>query len=581
VVADGFIGTDRNGSVGLGNGLSGVLILNSSGNALIGSVVSSNGPSDRRGNVRIDGLGSVANQLTGNRVGTNLAGSRSLDPNLGGVRPRDPEFPADGTPSAGERNTFDPRNDGVVIAGGASGNSIGGLGQDEGNQISGNRIGVYVLQSSAGNVLVANRIGTDASGTSGVSNGDGVIVLNSSGNTIGGLDPAARNVISGNLETGVRLTSLAFEGPRAPASGNVVAGNYIGTNAEGNASVPNRQGVFVYGAADNRIGLGTFADPNGGGNLLSGNFEVGIQILNADTINARTVDTDAGPRILPNPAAEGAVTSGNIVAGNRIGSDATGTDRVPNYQGVFLSDAPGNSVVDNLIGGNVQVGLNITAFNAVNNFIGGNRIGPDVSGNIGPLANGFGDPNGLGTGLLLNQVVDGANPIASTNDLRGNITAQTRIRPIADGPFVEGVIPIIDPTTGMLTRVDVRINGYLDRDAAITLNPNNAIIEPIGLGPVSLASVSYDEVARLLSITPSSPLAPGLSFRLTLIGQRPGGLRSRPGPGIAPAFLDGTGNGRPGSNFVEVVTVPPRAGTSSAALIARAVDALLDLDELA
>ena len=579
LVVDGLVGTDATGAVGLGNGLSGILLFNASRNSVLNSVVSANGASDIRGNVRIDGPGATGNQVLGSRIGTDRAGSRSLDPNLGGVRQRDPEFPADGTPSPGNRTTFDPRNDGVVIAGGASANSVGGTGGGQGNQISGNRIGVYVRDQSGGNVLVGNRIGTNPEGTSAIPNGDGVIVLNSSGNTIGGLGSASRNVISGNLEAGVRLTSLAFDGPRAPAAGNVVAGNYIGTNAAGDAAVPNRQGVFVYGASNNRIGLGSFADAEGGGNLLSGNFEVGVQILNADTINAQTESTPAGPAIVPSPSAVGAVTSGNVVAGNRIGSDASGTARVPNYQGVFLSDAPGNAVVDNLIGGNVQVGLNLTAFNAVGNFVGGNRIGPDISGNLGPLANGFGDPNGLGTGLLLNQVRDGANTIAPTNDLRGNTTAQTRTRSIASGPFVEGVIPIVDPATGVLTRVDVRINGYLSRDASVTLNPANYAIEPIGgAGPIGLASISYDEVARLVSITPASPLPAGSAFRLTLVGQAPGGLRSRTGPGAPPAFLDGNLDSRAGGNFVQVVNVPAR--TASAAMTARAIDALLDLDDL-
>src|SRR5690606_32184309 len=124
-------------------------------------------------------------------------------------------------------------------------------------------------------------------------------------------------------------------------------------------------------------------------------------------------------------------------------TNAAGTARVPNFQGVFLSDAPGNAVVDNLISGNVQVGLNVFAFNTVDNFIAGNRIGPDVHGNLGAVANGFGDPSGLGSGLFLNQVRDGANTVAPTNDIRGNAGLDVRTRPIPSGPFVEAIIPVL------------------------------------------------------------------------------------------------------------------------------------------
>ncbi|RUL86295.1 NosD domain-containing protein [Tautonia sociabilis] len=578
VVADGFVGTDLGGAHGLGNVSVGVLLLNASNNAVFTSTISSNGAQDIQGNVRIFGPGSVGNLLAGNRIGTDSSGSRSLDVNASGVRVDEPIPPGDGTPPAGDRRIFDPRNDGVVIAGGASANTIGGVGGD-GNLISGNRIGVYIRGQSPGNIVLGNRIGTNADASASVGNGDGVIVMNSSGNTIGGVGSPARNVISGNLEVGVRLTSIAFEEPMAPASGNVVAGNYIGTNASGTAAIPNRQGVFVYGASGNQIGLGSYTDPNGGGNLLSGNRELGLQILNADTINAATVITPAGPVIAPNPAVAGAVTSGNVVAGNRVGTDASGTSRLPNFQGIFLSDAPGNSVVGNLISGNTQVGLNITAFNAVNNVVAGNRIGPDVNGNVGNASNGFGDSRGLGSGLFLNQVVDGANVIAPDNDIRGNAGAEIRTRRISSGPLVEGVIPVFDPSTGAIVRLDVRINGYLDRNAAVTLNPGNYAIAPVGGGPaVGIASVSYDEIARLVSITPASPLAPGQSFELTLVGRAPGGLRSRPGVGIAPAFLDGNTDGRAGDNFSQVVAVPARS--ASAALRARLVDVLSSNDDL-
>ncbi|WP_161602412.1 beta strand repeat-containing protein [Tautonia marina] len=564
VIADSFIGTNAGGEAALGNRLVGVLLLNAPGNTVLNSVIAANGVVDGRGNLRIDGPGSSGNRVSGSFIGTDRTGSRSLDPRAGNVQTGLPTTPDDGTPGASDRLTFDPRNDGIVIADGASNTTIGGTGVGQGNVISGNRIGVYIRGQAAGNVLQGNRIGTNRDGSAAVPNSDGVILMNTSNNIIGGTGPAARNLISGNLEVGLRLTSIAFDEPRAPTSGNLVAGNFIGTDATGTTAIGNRQGIFLYGASGNQIGLGSFSDPNGGGNLLSGNREVGLQILNADTVNAVTVVTPTGPQIVPYPPAVGSVSTGNIVAGNRVGTNAAGTARLPNFQGIFLSDAPGNTIADNLISGNSQVGLNITAFNAINNLVTGNRIGPDINGAIGTVGNGFADPNGLGSGLFLNQVVEGANTITPTNDIRGNLTAQTRTRSIASGPFVERVTPIINPTTGALTRIDVRINGYLSRDAARTLNLANFSLVPTttGAAPIPIASVSYDEVARMLSITPSAPVAPGQSLLLTLVGRAPGGLQSRPGPGIPSAFL--AGSGFAGTNFTQLITLPA-PGTSLAA----------------
>ena len=55
------------------------------------------------------------------------------------------------------------------------------------------------------------------------------IVADSSGNTIGGTTAAARNVISGN-QVGVYLVS---------DSGNVVEGNFIGTDTTGTVAIGN------------------------------------------------------------------------------------------------------------------------------------------------------------------------------------------------------------------------------------------------------------------------------------------------------------------------------------------------------
>ena len=97
-----------------------------------------------------------------------------------------------------------------------------------GNYGSGEGIG---LTNNGGDALEGNYIGTDTSGTTTVDNGDPGVLVGCSSNTIAG------NVICNN-NTGRAIIIAgggAFFGSGASASDNVVQGNYIGTNAAGNA----------------------------------------------------------------------------------------------------------------------------------------------------------------------------------------------------------------------------------------------------------------------------------------------------------------------------------------------------------
>src|SRR5262249_41144376 len=142
-----------------------------------------------------------------------------------------------------------------------------------------------------------NQIGT---------NGDGIF------------DDVERNIISGNTQFGVQLDS----DPANPAVANVVAGNYIGTNASGTAAVPNLlAGVFL--AVDSMTPVGT--DGNG----------------IADDAEGNVISGNRGPGIMFGAAHDG------LVAGNRIGLDATGAALGNGTAGILA----GLSDVNNQIGG--------------------------------------------------------------------------------------------------------------------------------------------------------------------------------------------------------------------------------------
>ena len=160
-------------------------------------------------------------------------------------------------------------NFGVEIDQGASSNTIGGIAAGAGNVISGNNDdGVEIAGAgTTGNVVAGNLIGTDITGTVAIANGTGVEVdTAASGNTIGGTAAVARNVIAGNMSSGVLIDT---------ATDNLVEGDFIGTDKTGTVGLGNNLngGTFDYtnggvaidnGSAGNTIG-GLTATPGTGG----------------------------------------------------------------------------------------------------------------------------------------------------------------------------------------------------------------------------------------------------------------------------------------------------------------------------
>jgi hypothetical protein len=210
------------------------------------------------------------------------------------------------------------------------------------------------LTTAGGNTLAGNFIGTDATGTTGLRNKGGVILL-SNNNTVGGTTPAARNLISGNINL------QTFEGCgvclNGGMSGNQIQGNYLGTDASGTSAVPNLVGVFADAAVNNTIGGATV----GAGNVISGNNFAGVFFVN------------------------GAVNS-NVVQGNFIGTDASATTGVPNQTGVLItqgahantiglkSDATGaGNVIAFNTGSGVSIGASVSDV-AASNAVRGNSI---------------------------------------------------------------------------------------------------------------------------------------------------------------------------------------------------------------
>jgi len=249
--------------------------------------------------------------------------------------------------AANGTNALANRLSGVFIGNGASGNIIGGTNVLARNVLSGNsQYGVIITSNTTANVVLGNYIGTDASGSYAVPNTIGGVFLaaGATGNLIGGVTTGARNVISGN--TNGPYYSYGVLAAGSGTSGNLIEGNYIGLGADGLTPVPNYYGVYFYGGATNNTLGGTVA---GAGNYVSGNASYDVLI------------SDPG-------------TSGNFAEGNFIGTDFTGTNGVAGFINVELQ----NGATGNFIGGvNPGAGNVITAAS----FLGVVLYGADTTNN--------------------------------------------------------------------------------------------------------------------------------------------------------------------------------------------------------
>jgi hypothetical protein len=486
------IGTNAAGTAAIPN-YTGIFISQSTGNQIGtgpsgGNVISGN----QLLGIMVAHVASPGNTIAGNRIGTNAAGAKAI-PNYGGVVLSNSAMNKVGGSEAGAGNLVSGNTlvgiqielassensvvgnfigtdhggnvaipntgQGIIVGFGAGQNTIGGESPGAGNLISGNSLAGIQIQNetSVGNQVLGNRIGTTAEGTAALGNlGTGVVVITARETSVGGSasHPAwtctgACNVISGNAFEGVALQGTTAQAqsnmpgtiPHAD-QGNRVIGNFIGTDITGARALPNlRRGILVsLQAKGNWIG-GTLM---GEGNLISGNRDEGIALH------------DVG-------------TSENHVAGNRIGTTAEGdTPLGNNYWGVVIRNGAGNNEIGgadspapqscsgpcNLISGHTaddySFGVQLQGLatqSTQGNRVIGNFIGTDTAGR-----NAI--PNAGGVGLVINaEDSEVTRNLIGGNALRGILIADTS-RNVMKGNWIgvtkDGRTPLPNSQWGLI-----------------------------------------------------------------------------------------------------------------------------------
>jgi hypothetical protein len=474
IVAANFIGTNGGGTVALPNAGDGVAISSGAQLNTIGGTVTAarNIISGNNGNgVSINGSQSTGNEIQGDYIGVRIDGMAALPNGANGVyvtgqanwnfigvngidSPSGGNVISGNTDNgvlifAGSHNNFvsgdligvgadgqtrvanggtSQNTAGVLIAGGAQSNVIGtnsdGIADAaEANVISGNTgCGVWISGSNTNdNRVSGNMIGTVKDGSLPLGNNYyGVnINLGASKNLIGVNSSAyaaqdGANTIAGNVHSGVSVEGNGTQG-------NVVAGNYIGTNAAFSANLGNGQdGVVIdIGAQSNVIGVNTTFGSEAAiqGNVISGNGEDGIEI------------SDNG-------------TNANVVAGNHIGTGAGGTSPLGNGQGGIRieSSASGNIIGSNPLAATVDpLAGNTIAFNGNSPAAGQTGAGIAVGSSLADLAVGnsiLGNTIFLNHGIGIDLGDDGPTPNNPANCGSGPNNLQTE--PTIDNYFISG-----------------------------------------------------------------------------------------------------------------------------------------------
>jgi titin len=491
VVEGNFIGTDAAGSVALGNLGNGVTVEIGASNNTIGgttagarNIISGNAAN---GIHLLDGYIAFGNEITrntannafeGNYIGTDVTGNAALGNG----------------------------NDGIFFDLVEVGETIGGSAPGAGNLISANHgFGIEISGNSNGQnfPIEGNFIGTNQAGTAALGNGGGIHLL-AANITIGGATPGAGNLISGNgsgifaqvanycafqgnligtditgtrslgpqafgidlFETGVDLIGGTSPGDRNIIAGNsvyqvliqqgdqtglgdsnLVEGNYIRVDATGEAALGGTgPGVLLTnGTRYNTIG-GTAA---GAGNVISGNGGAGVQLENGIGV--------------------GLLTTGNLVEGNLIGTDATGTVALGNQGAGVLID---QGAANNTIGGTTAGAGNVISGNGlppgiVSWYRADGNANDSVSGNNGALIGGVSFGPGVSGQAFNLDGVSGYVQIPSAPAFNpAALTLEAWIKPTSIGPtFYQEIISKYDsssPAQGHSWDLEITPTGQLE-----------------------------------------------------------------------------------------------------------------------
>lgn len=429
--------------------------------------------------------------------------------------------------------------DGILLTAGSTDNQIGANGaQVSGaysNVISANSGSGIRLVGSSDNVIQANRIGTDPTGTTAAPNGaDGMTLRRSKSNLIGGtaftdtatgqtnnptgskgtvppvfVVPPLGNLVSGNAGHGIRISQKSGR--------NTLNGNFIGTTADGDSALGNSgNGVLVEDSNRTTLqGCKFTNEPFVYYNILSGNGRNGLRVHDSDdtTVQANffgvganntallgnehngiLVDGDSADTQVGGVIPLGNVSAANGANGVAVKGKASGFTTFNTFGGLlaFKGAAPNadNGLLITSTGGDQLVRTNVFSGNDGNGIeLAGRATGVTVDPNIVGLdTSGSGLLSNGGSGLVItdkahhNTIGGNRRSVIPQNTLSGNM----RYGLVIDGNAHHNVIfntyvgsNVLGTTKGKFTRVGNDKGGVLIAGSARNNRIGNTGGKPI------------------------------------------------------------------------------------------------------
>ncbi|MFA6436117.1 MAG: hypothetical protein WCW30_03205 [Candidatus Gracilibacteria bacterium] len=443
---------------------------------------------------------------------------------------------------------------------------IGGTTAGERNIISGNtNYGISISGTHQNTKIIGNYIGTNVVGTAALANGQSGIRFDNGacsavGNClIGGTASGEGNVISGNTNYGIETAG------GTPASLWQITANYIGTNAAGNAAVPNNIGIYLAGGGTSVV-IGKNDTSATNYNVISGNTITGLKVQNfsgSSTISSNYIGLNAaGTAAIPNGEhgisilnlnAAGVVTLGsstatsptNVISGNMgngiyietsdgsvsvyssiLGLSAAQDADLGNNHGIYCLNGTGEATIGNTL----TQGFNVIAGNGVH--------GIWISDASSEITGNYVGVNSALTTVLKNDssgiyVSGGAAVIGGTESGQGNIITghtagfadQINLGSDADG------VQILGNYIGMDTDGDVLGSGT---DGIYVQGTNTVIGSSVSGGRNYIGNMTGDGIEL--------SAAEGTTVVNTYIGVKPDGVSNIGNGGSGILIAGGTNN---------------------------------------
>ncbi|NUM80730.1 choice-of-anchor D domain-containing protein, partial [bacterium] len=545
-----FIGTDVTGTLDKGNSQDGIRINLGMANQIGGNTAGSGNVVSGNNLRGVELLNARYNWIAGNYIGVNTSGTSAIANSDAGITSNGSKFNTIGDSTAGGRNVISGNNAaGIMLQNSSDSNQVIGnyIGLDKNgtttiaNGLSGFVGGIQVISNSIHNYIgtqsansrnvisgnagpgirsdakftkiLNNIIGLDASGTSAKPNTTGGITTTGSGDflTIG--QPNAGNIISGNQQEGIRLSS---------ADSCTVQGNLIGTDITGTIDLGNSgHGIMILGGTFDLIG-GTSA---GQRNIISGNSDgvlvqggtyhkifgnyIGLAVngttslgnsqagvnLNIGASFITVGDTLTGGRNVISGNTRGVniqdpTTKFNTVIGNYIGTNASGTDSVRNtFAGIDISNGSkynqignGNLNGKNLISGNANTN-GIRIIRADSNEVKYNVIGATENGTT-TLWNKQGIEVDSSRGIVITRNIISGNTQHGVRLLNSAVASITHN--VIGGAGVTGNGPLPNGQSGLFISTRSRVDYAIQN--IIAYNSTYGILAD---GPATDSSIFY------------------------------------------------------------------------------------------